>query len=132
MVYQGIIHQYKDLLEIPPNIKAISLSEGNTPLIPVPRVAKALGAKFNLFIKYEGLNPTGSFKDRGMTTAVSEAALRGAKTVICASTGNTAASAAAYAARASMRAVVIIPAGKVAAGKLAGVIAYGYKCVPVS
>ena len=131
MVYQGIIHQYKNLLEIPPNIKAISLSEGNTPLISVPRVAEALGANFNLFIKYEGLNPTGSFKDRGMTTAVSEAALRGAKTVICASTGNTAASAAAYAARAGMRAIVIIPAGKVAAGKLAGAIAYGANVIQI-
>ena len=131
MIYQGIIHQYKNLLEIPQNIKAISLSEGNTPLIPVPRVAEALGARFNLFIKFEGLNPTGSFKDRGMTTAVSEAALRGAKTVICASTGNTAASAAAYAARAGMRAVVIIPAGKVAAGKLAGAIAYGADVIQI-
>lgn len=131
MVYQGIIHKYKDLLEIPQNIKAISLSEGNTPLIPVPRVAESLGARFNLFIKFEGLNPTGSFKDRGMTTAVSEAVLRGAKTVICASTGNTAASAAAYAARAGMRAVVIIPAGKVAAGKLAGAIAYGADVIQI-
>jgi len=131
MIYQGIIHQYKDLLEIPQNIKAISLSEGNTPLIPVPRVAEALGASFNLFIKFEGLNPTGSFKDRGMTTAVSEAAFRGAKTVICASTGNTAASAAAYAAKAGIRALVIIPAGKVAAGKLAGAIAYGADVIQI-
>ncbi len=131
MIYQGIIHQYKDLLEIPQNIKAVSLSEGNTPLIPVPRVAEALGERFTLFIKFEGLNPTGSFKDRGMTTAVSEAAHRGAKTVICASTGNTAASAAAYAARAGMHAVVIIPAGKVAAGKLAGAIAYGSEVIQI-
>jgi len=125
MIYQGIIHRYRNLIDIPPNIEAISLSEGNTPLIPAPAVAESLGVRFNLFIKFEGLNPTGSFKDRGMTTAVSEAAYRGAKTVICASTGNTAASAAAYAARAGMRAVVIIPAGKVAVGKLAGAIAYG-------
>jgi len=131
MVYKGIIHRYKDLLDIPQNIKAISLAEGNTPLIPVPAVAKALGASFALFIKFEGLNPTGSFKDRGMTTAVSEAAHRGAKAVICASTGNTAASAAAYAARAGMRAVVIIPAGKVAAGKLAGAIAYGADVIQI-
>jgi len=131
MVHQGIIHRYKDLLDIPLNIKAISLAEGNTPLIPVPAVAKALGVSFTLFIKFEGLNPTGSFKDRGMTTAVSEAAHRGAKAVICASTGNTAASAAAYAARAGMRAVVIIPAGKVAAGKLAGAIAYGADVIQI-
>ena len=131
MVYKGIIHRYKGLLDIPQNIKAISLTEGNTPLIPVPAVAKALGASFTLFIKFEGLNPTGSFKDRGMTTAVSVAAHRGAKAVICASTGNTAASAAAYAARAGMRAVVIIPAGKVAAGKLAGAIAYGADVIQI-
>jgi len=131
MIYQGIIHRYRDLLDIPQNIKAISLSEGNTPLIPAPAVAEALGVRFNLFIKFEGLNPTGSFKDRGMTTAVSEAAHRGAKAVICASTGNTAASAAAYAARAGMRAVVIIPAGKVAAGKLAGAIAYGADVIQI-
>ncbi|MDO9547177.1 MAG: threonine synthase, partial [Pelolinea sp.] len=86
---------------------------------------------FELFIKFEGLNPTGSFKDRGMTAAVSEASFRGAKTVICASTGNTAASAAAYAGRAGMRSVVIIPAGKVAAGKLAGAIAYGADVIQI-
>ena len=131
MVYQGIIHRYKDLLDIPMNIKAISLYEGNTPLIPAPAVAEPIGVKFNLFIKFEGLNPTGSFKDRGMTTAVSEAAHRGANTVICASTGNTAASAAAYAARGGMRAIVIMPAGKVAAGKLAGAIAYGADVIQI-
>lgn len=125
MAYQGIIHRYRDLLDIPVNIETVSLSEGNTPLIPVPTIAKAMGVRFDLFVKFEGLNPTGSFKDRGMTTTVSEAAYRGAKTVICASTGNTAASAAAYAARAGLRAIVIIPAGKVAVGKLAGAIAYG-------
>ncbi|MCD6577756.1 MAG: threonine synthase [Anaerolineaceae bacterium] len=131
MNYQGIIHRYKNLLDIPKNIKAVSLSEGNTPLIPMPEIPKSLGIKFNLFIKFEGLNPTGSFKDRGMTTAVSEAAHRGVNTVICASTGNTAASAAAYAARAGMRAIVIIPAGKVAAGKLAGAIAYGADVIQI-
>ena len=131
MAYQGIIEKYKSFLDIPQGMKAVTLMEGNTPLIPVPAIVEHLGGGFDLWVKYEGLNPTGSFKDRGMTVAVSEAAHRGAKTVICASTGNTAASAAAYAARAGMRAVVIIPAGKVAAGKLAGAIAYGADVIQI-
>jgi len=131
MSYQGIIETYKALLKIPDEMKAVTLLEGNTPLIPVPAIADQLGGDFDLRVKFEGLNPTGSFKDRGMTVAVSEAAHRGAKTVICASTGNTAASAAAYAARAGMRAIVIIPAGKVAAGKLAGAIAYGADVIQI-
>jgi threonine synthase len=109
----------------------VTLLEGNTPLIPAVRLAEQLGGGFELFVKFEGLNPTGSFKDRGMTAAVSEAYGRGAKTVICASTGNTAASAAAYAARAGMRSVVLIPQGKVAAGKLAGALAYGAQVIQV-
>ncbi len=109
---------------MPEGIPAISLLEGNTPLIPMPRLARELGAEA-VFVKFEGLNPTGSFKDRGMTVAVSEAAHRQVQTVVCASTGNTAASAAAYATRAGLRCLVIIPAGKVAAGKLAGAVAYG-------
>ena len=131
MSYQGIIETYKPLLDIPEGMKAITLLEGNTPLIPVPAIVERLGGGFDLWVKFEGLNPTGSFKDRGMTVAVSEAAHRGAKTVICASTGNTAASAAAYAARSGMRAIVIIPAGKVAAGKLAGAIAYGAEVIQI-
>jgi threonine synthase len=131
MSYQGIIETYKPLLKIPEGMKPVSLLEGNTPLIPVPAIAHRLGGNFDLRVKFEGLNPTGSFKDRGMTVAVSEAAHRGAKTVICASTGNTAAAAAAYAARASMHAIVIIPAGKVAAGKLAGAIAYGAQVIQI-
>ncbi len=131
MSYQGIIETYRPLLNIPEGMQAISMLEGNTPLIPVPKIVERLGGGFDLRVKFEGLNPTGSFKDRGMTVAVSEAAHRGAKTVICASTGNTAASAAAYAARANMRAIVIIPAGKVAAGKLAGAIAYGAQVIQI-
>ena len=131
MPYKGIIGTYKPLLDIPDGMKAITLMEGNTPLIPVPAIVDLLGGGFDLWVKFEGLNPTGSFKDRGMTVAVSEAAHRGAKTVICASTGNTAASAAAYATRAGMRAIVIIPAGKVAAGKLAGAIAYGAEVIQI-
>jgi threonine synthase len=97
----------------------------------VPRLAEELGGGFELYVKFEGLNPTGSFKDRGMTAAISEAAGTGVKAVICASTGNTAASAAAYAARAGMKSVVLIPQGKVATGKLAGAIAYGAQVVQI-
>ena len=123
--YGGVIQRYGKYMDIPPYSKTISLLEGNTPLIPVQRLANELGGGFELYVKFEGLNPTGSFKDRGMTAAVSEAVGREVKAVICASTGNTAASAAAYAARAGVRAIVLIPEGKVAAGKLAGAIAYG-------
>jgi threonine synthase len=119
------------LLDLPAHTGRVSLLEGDTPLIPAPGLAAALGGGFDLYIKYEGLNPTGSFKDRGMTAAISEALGRGARTVICASTGNTAASAAAYAARAGMKAVVLIPQGKVAAGKLAGSVAYGAQVIQI-
>ncbi|MBA4419606.1 MAG: threonine synthase [Anaerolinea sp.] len=125
MSYPGVIQQYRSLLDIPPHTSTVTLLEGDTPLIPVPALADKLGGGFELLVKFEGLNPTGSFKDRGMTVAISEAAGRGVKTVMCASTGNTAASAAAYAARAGMRCIVLIPEGNVAAGKLAGAIAYG-------
>jgi threonine synthase len=131
MIYQGVLSRYGSLLDLPAHITPITLLEGNTPLIPMPRLAEELGGGFELFVKYEGLNPTGSFKDRGMTAAISEAAGRGAKAVICASTGNTAASAAAYATRAGMRCIVIIPRGKVAAGKLAGAIAYGARVIQI-
>ena len=129
--YQGVLHRYQLLLDLPPHTRTVSLLEGNTPLIPALNLAEEMCGGFELLIKYEGLNPTGSFKDRGMTAAVSEAVGRGVKTVICASTGNTAASAAAYAARAGLRAVVLIPQGKVAAGKLAGALAYGADVVQV-
>jgi len=129
MTYMGVLHRYKQYLDLPAHAKVISLLEGNTPLIPMPRLGSALGCE--LYIKYEGLNPTGSFKDRGMTAAISEAAGRGAETVICASTGNTAASAAAYAARAGLRAIVLIPDGKVSVGKLAGAIACGADVIQI-
>lgn len=133
MTYHGLLHKYGHLLDLPAHTtaNAISLQEGNTPLIKADRLASQLGGGFELFIKYEGLNPTGSFKDRGMTAAVSEARGRNATTVICASTGNTAASAAAYAARAGMKSIVLIPQGKVAAGKLAGAIAYGAQVIQI-
>lgn len=129
--YPGLLGKYGHLLDLPAHTQPISLLEGNTPLIPAPRLAQDLGGGFELFIKYEGLNPTGSFKDRGMTAAISEALGRGAKTVICASTGNTAASAAAYAARAGMKSIVLIPQSKVAAGKLAGAVAYGAQVIQI-
>ena len=131
MTYQGVLSRYKDLLNLPLHTRTVSLLEGNTPLIPADKLAHHLGGGFELFIKFEGLNPTGSFKDRGMTAAVSEAAGRDATTVICASTGNTAASAAAYAARAGMKSIVLIPQGKVAAGKLAGAVAYGAQVIQI-
>ena len=130
--YQGVLHRYQLLLDLPPHTRTVTLLEGNTPLIPALNLAEQMGGGFELFVKFEGVNPTGSFKDRGMTAAVSEAVGRGVKAVICASTGNTAASAAAYAARAGLRAVVLIPQGKVAAGKLAGALAYGAEVVQVN
>ena len=130
MPYQGLLYQYGHLLDLPTHTRTISLLEGATPLIPAEKLGWLLGVS-ELFIKFEGLNPTGSFKDRGMTAAVSEAAGRGATTVICASTGNTAASAAAYAARAGMKSIVLIPEGKVAAGKLAGAVAYGAQVIQI-
>jgi threonine synthase len=131
MNYQGLLHKYGYLLDLPYYSQTVTLLEGNTPLIKAGHLSRQLGGGFELFIKYEGLNPTGSFKDRGMTAAVSEALGRGATTVICASTGNTAASAAAYAARAGMKSIVLIPQGKVAAGKLAGAIAYGAQVIQI-
>jgi threonine synthase len=131
MAYQGVLSKYGHLLDLPSHTQRVSLLEGDTPLIPVDNVSRQIGSGIELFIKYEGLNPTGSFKDRGMTAAVSEALGRQAATVICASTGNTAASAAAYAARAGMKSIVLIPQGKVAAGKLAGAFAYGAQVIQI-
>lgn len=129
--YNGILARYGQFLDLPAHTETITLLEGNTPLIPVTRLASELARGMELYIKYEGLNPSGSFKDRGMTAAISEAVGRGVKAVICASTGNTAASAAAYAARAGLKAIVLIPEGKVAAGKLAGAIAYGAQVIQI-
>ncbi|MCX7855647.1 MAG: threonine synthase [Anaerolineae bacterium] len=131
MLSEGLLSRYGHLLHLPPHVQPVTLLEGGTPLIPVPRLARELGEGIDLWIKYEGLNPTGSFKDRGMTAAIGEAAGRGARTAICASTGNTAASAAAYAARAGMKCIVLIPEGKVALGKLAGALAYGATVVQI-
>lgn len=131
VTYSGILDRYRSLLDLPAHTLPISLLEGNTALIPVPRLAQQIGDGCDLFVKYEGLNPTGSFKDRGIVAAIGEAAGRGVRAVICASTGNTAASAAAYAARAGMQALVLIPEGKVATGKLAGALAYGAQVLPI-
>jgi len=129
--YHGVIERYGELMDLPAHCRTVTLLEGNTPLIPLPRLADQMGGGFELLVKFEGLNPTGSFKDRGMTAAISEAAGRQVQAVICASTGNTAASAAAYAARAGMKAIVLIPQGKVAAGKLAGAVAYGAQVIQI-
>jgi threonine synthase len=122
-----LIERYRDRLPLEPGDPIVSLEEGSTPLIEAPRLSERIGAAVHL--KFEGANPTGSFKDRGMTVAVSRAKGRGAEAVICASTGNTAASAAAYAARAGMRGAVIVPEGKIAIGKLAQALMHGARVV---
>jgi len=126
---KGVISRYREFLPVGEGTPVVSLNEGSTPLIHSPRLSAKAGAE--VFLKFEGLNPTGSFKDRGMTVAISKAVERGAKTVICASTGNTSAAAAAYAARAGIQCVVILPAGKIAIGKLAQAYVYGAKVVAI-
>jgi threonine synthase len=126
---QGLIERYHDRLPFKPGDPIISLSEGSTPLVPAPRLSERVGA--DVWLKIEGANPTGSFKDRGMTSAVSAAVRDGAEAVICASTGNTAASLAAYAARAGIRGVVIVPEGKIAMGKLAQALMYGAQVIAI-
>ena len=117
MRYTGLIDKYRDTLPVSDNTRIISLGEGNTPLIRLENIPCEMGTQVELYIKYEGLNPTGSFKDRGMTMAVTKAVESGSKAIICASTGNTSAAAAAYAARAGIKAFVLIPEGKIALGK---------------
>jgi threonine synthase len=128
---RGAIERYREFLPISPATPVISLGEGNTPLIHSPRLSKRVGHRCEVFVKNEGVNPTGSFKDRGMTVAVSIAIERGTTALICASTGNTSASAAAYAARAGISCIVILPAGKIATGKLVQAVAYGAKIVAI-
>ena len=128
----GLIARWKDRLPVTARTPVITLGEGDTPLVRADRVAKAAGLPpGSIFLKLEGLNPTGSFKDRGMTLAVSKAVEAGATGVLCASTGNTSASAAAYAARAGLRCVVFLPKGKVAAGKLSQAVMHGAQIVEV-
>jgi threonine synthase len=129
VAWQGVIAEYRDLLPVTDDAPVISLGEGATPLIPAPVLSELTGCR--VYLKVEGANPTGSFKDRGMTVAVSMAAAHGAQAVICASTGNTSASAAAYAARGGMACAVLVPRGKIALGKLAQALIHGAKLLQV-
>ncbi|HJW75623.1 MAG TPA: threonine synthase, partial [Thermoleophilia bacterium] len=126
---RGVIAHYRGWLPVTERTPVVTLGEGDTPLVPAPRLGAELGVE--LFLKLEGLNPTASFKDRGMTMAISKVAEEGLRAIICASTGNTSASAAAYAAKAGMRAVVVIPEGKIAMGKLAQAVAYGAHVISI-
>jgi threonine synthase len=123
----GVIERYRDRLPFAADDRVVSLNEGSTPLVLAPRLSERAGTE--VWLKLEGANPTGSFKDRGMTCAVSAAVREGAEAIVCASTGNTAASAAAYAARAGLRGAVIVPEGKIATGKLAQALMHGAKVV---
>ena len=123
--YTGLIDRYRDRLPVHDDTRIISLGEGNTPLIRLNNIPRELGKNVDIYVKYEGLNPTGSFKDRGMTMAVTKAVEEGSKAIICSSTGNTSAAAAAYAARAGITAFVLIPDGKIAMGKLAQAMMHG-------
>ncbi|MFS0704083.1 threonine synthase [Cellulomonas sp. 179-A 9B4 NHS] len=127
--WRGVIAEYADRLPAHVQERVVTLGEGGTPLVPAPVLSQRTGAE--VFLKVEGMNPTGSFKDRGMTTAMSAAAGRGAKAVVCASTGNTSASAAAYATRAGMLCAVLVPDGKIAMGKLSQAIAHGARLLQV-
>lgn len=129
--WSGLIETYRAYLPVSEQTPVITLLEGNTPLIPAPAIAARIGKSVEVFIKYDGLNPTGSFKDRGMTMAISKAKEAGAEAVICASTGNTSASAAAYARRGGLRAFVVIPDGYVALGKLAQALLYGAEVLAI-
>ena len=121
----GLIDRYRARLPLPEECPAVSLGEGSTPLLALRNMTRRRGLDIDLRVKFEGMNPTGSFKDRGMTVAVTRAVADGAQAVVCASTGNTSASAAAYAARAGLAAFVLIPDGKIAQGKLAQAMMYG-------
>ncbi len=127
--WRGIIAEYAASLPVPPGVPVVTLGEGGTPLLPAPVLSELTGC--SVYLKVEGVNPTGSFKDRGMTVAVTLAAARGAQTVICASTGNTSASAAAYAARAGLACAVLVPRGNVAIGKLAQALAHGARLLQI-
>ena len=128
---RGVIERYREFLPISDSTPVVSLGEGDTPLVYSAKLSARVGRGCKVFIKNEGVNPTGSFKDRGMTVAVSKALEGKVRALICASTGNTSASAAAYAARAATRCVVILPAGKIASGKLVQAFACGAKIVPI-
>ncbi|MGE5308505.1 MAG: threonine synthase [Deltaproteobacteria bacterium] len=130
-MYRGLIHKYRAFLPVTDKTPIITLNEGNTPLVYSNWLSGMLGKGFEVYLKYEGLNPTGSFKDRGMTMAISKACEAGSKAVMCASTGNTSASAAAYAARAGLKCVVLIPGGHIALGKLSQAMIHGARVLAV-
>ena len=130
-MWQGVIREYWDFLPVRREESIVTLLEGDTPLVPSSRIRNEAIPGVDLYFKYEGVNPTGSFKDRGMTVAVSMAKEMGSKAIICASTGNTSASAAAYAAKAGMKAYVLIPEGKIALGKLSQAIAHGAQVIQI-
>ncbi len=132
MRYKGLIDKYRKYLPVSDSTPIISLCEGNTPLIKAKNLASELNINAEIYFKYEGLNPTGSFKDRGMTMAVTKAVEEGSNAIICASTGNTSASAAAYAARAKIKCYVLIPDGHIAMGKLSQAMMYGAKVIAIN
>ncbi|MGI5244937.1 threonine synthase [Dactylosporangium sp. CA-139066] len=129
-MWRGLIEEFRDRLPVGPQTPVVTLYEGNTPLLPAPELSARTGC--DVYLKVEGSNPTGSFKDRGMTVAVSKAVEDGSKAIICASTGNTSASAAAYAARAGITCAVLVPTGKIALGKLAQALVHGARLLQVS
>lgn len=131
MRYEGLIKKYAKFLPVSEKTPIITLCEGNTPLIKADNLADAIGLDSEIYLKYEGLNPTGSFKDRGMTMAVTKAVEEGSKAIICASTGNTSASAAAFAAKAKIKCYVLIPDGHIAMGKLSQAMMYGAKVIAI-
>jgi threonine synthase len=129
MSWPGVIEAYRDRIAVPEGAEIVTLNEGGTPLLAAPRLTELTGCR--VLLKVEGMNPTGSFKDRGLTVAVTCALAAGARAIICASTGNTSASAAAYAARAGMTSAVLVPSGKIAMGKLAQAVVYGARILQV-
>jgi len=128
---RGIIYKYRNYLPVTETTPIVSLSEGDTPLIEAKRLAKIIHPSLTLYLKYEGMNPTGSFKDRGMTMAITKAVEGGSKAVMCASTGNTSAAAAAYSARAGLECIVLLPSGEVALGKISQALIHGAKVIAI-
>jgi threonine synthase len=131
MLIQPLIERYREYLPVSANTRIVSLNEGSTPMVRAYNLSQAINPKLDIYLKYEGLNPTGSFKDRGMTMAITKAVEEGFKGVICASTGNTSASAAAYSARANITCAVLIPEGKIAMGKLSQAMIHGAKVIQI-
>ena len=131
MYYQGLINKYREFLPVTESTPVVTLNEGNTPLIKAENLAKKIGIDAEIYLKFEGCNPTGSFKDRGMTMAVTKAKESGSGAIICASTGNTSASAAAYGAKAGLKTYVLVPAGYIALGKLSQAMMYGAEIIAI-